>query len=80
MITRPSFQIAVQTRVTSLADEKLTRLCDGLGISKADVLRLVILRLVQGDIDVKAALRFRSLEEAEKEMRLLRRSKGEELL
>ncbi len=80
----PAFNTVIQTRITSLADEKLTTLCGNLGLSKADLLRIIVLELVRGDIDVKVALHFRSLEESEEEMRLLKKTKkeraGEELL
>lgn len=83
-MTKPSpFTTVLQTRVTSLADERLGRICEKLGISKADLLRLVVLRLVQGDIDAGICLRFVSRESSDNEMKSLRRSRtpsGEELL
>lgn len=81
-MTRPfnRFTTVVNVKISSLMDERLSSIASELGVSKADLLRIVIHRIVSKDIEVAVVLKFKTLVDAEKEMLSLRKMRGEDLL
>lgn len=70
----------LQTRVSSLAHEKFQNEARKLGVSAADLLRIVVLRVIQKDISVEAVVSFKKGMDSVQEMKKLRRGEKHELL